>query len=115
MIVTQEHKDIYEDFEPGRDTFFFKIGSGGLISFHGRNYNIKKLMTAEQRESLIRNSAFLRISSNCYVNVDKISSVEKDRIRFVDQTAGSKMVSVPPWKKQLLHNRLSERKASGIH
>jgi hypothetical protein len=115
MILAQEQKDIYEDFEPGRDTFFFKIGSGGLISFHGRNYNIKKLMSAEQRESLIRNSSFLRISSNCYVNIDKISSVEKDHIRFIEHTVGSKVVSVPMWKKQSIHQRLSERKASGIH
>ncbi|MDF2921893.1 MAG: hypothetical protein K0R57_807 [Paenibacillaceae bacterium] len=114
MILASEHKDIYEDFQPDRDTFYFKLGSGGLISFHGRNYNIKKLLTAEQRESLIRNSAFLRITSNCYVNVDKISSVEKDCIRFIDHSAGSKMVSVPRWKKQSLHQRLSQRKTYEI-
>lgn len=109
MILAAEHKDIYEDFEPGRDSLFFKIGNGGLISFHGRNYNITKHVSAEQRESLIRNSAFLRINANCYVNVDKISSVEKDHIRFVEHTVGSKIVSVPRWKKQSIHQRMSER------
>lgn len=112
MIVEQEQKDIYEDFEPGRDTFFFKIGSGGLISFHGRNYNIRKKVSAEQRENLIRNSAFLRISSNCYVNIDKISSVEKDHIRFIEHTSGSKIISVPRWKKQSLYQRLFERRTA---
>lgn len=115
MIVASENKDIYEDFEPGRDTFFFKLGSGGLISFHGRNYNIRKQLSAEQRESLIANSSFMRITSNCYVNVDKISSVEKDGIRFTDHTAGSKIVSVPRWKKQSLYQLLSQRISSGMH
>ena len=40
--MEQEFKDMYEDFEPNRDTYFFKVGNGGLISFHGRNYNIRR-------------------------------------------------------------------------
>lgn len=115
MIVEQEFKDMYEEFEPNRDTYFFKVGSGGLISFHGRNYNIRKSLSEDQLKLLIRDSMFLRISSNCYVNVDKISSVEKDHIRFLDHTTGSKIVSVPLWKKQTLQERLSQRKQTVVH
>lgn len=115
MIAPAGNKDIYEDFEPSEDTFFFKTGSGGVISFHGRNYNITKRLSAEQKLNLIRNSAFVRISSNCYVNVNKISCLEKDTIRFVEQVSGSKIISVPIWKKSTLQQRLSERHASGLH
>jgi hypothetical protein len=115
MIASADNKDIYEDFEPSKDTFFFKVGSGGLISFHGKNYNITKKLSADQKHSLIQDAAFVRISSNCYVNVDKISSLEKDHIRFVEHVSGSKIISVPIWKKSTLQQRLSERHASGIH
>lgn len=115
MIVAAENKDIYENFEPSKDTFFFKIGSRGLISFHGRNYNIRKQLSDEQRMSLTQHASFVRISSNCYVNVDKISSVDKDQIRFTEDVPGAKLITVPIWKKQSLRQRLSERRASGIH
>jgi hypothetical protein len=115
MLAAPDNRDMYEDFEPSKDTYFFKIGSRGKISFHGRNYHITKQLSAEQRQNLIRNSAFMRITSNCYVNVDKISSLEKDHIRFVEHAAGSKIMSVPIWKKQTLQQRLSERLTSGIH
>lgn len=115
MIEPAGNRDMYEDFEPSKDSFFFKIGSGGLVSFHGRNYNIRKKLSAEQKQNLIRNAAFVRISSNCYVNVDKISSLEKDHIRFVEQVCTSKLISVPIWKKSTLQQRLSERHIAGIH
>ncbi|WP_438445303.1 hypothetical protein [Gorillibacterium sp. sgz5001074] len=115
MLAAPEHRDMYEDFEPCTDTFYFKIGNRGKISFHGPNYHITKQLTPEQRASLIRNAAFVRITSNCYVNVNKISSLEKDHIRFIEHSTGTKIISVPMWKKTTIQQRLSQTKASGLH
>lgn len=114
MLAATDNRDIYEDFEPC-NSFFFKIGSRGKISFHGKNYNITKHLTADQLQSLVRNSAFVRLTSNCYVNVEKIACMEKDYIRFGDPETGTKIISVPIWKKSSLQQRLSQRSASGLH
>lgn len=80
-----QDKNVYEDFEPKTDTLFFKVDtSHGLISFHGRNYNIKKRLSAAERERLISDAAFVRLDSNCYVNAEKISRMEEDSICFGD-------------------------------
>lgn len=82
--VALQAKDVYEDFEPRSDSLFFKVGSHGLISFHGRNYNIKKRMSAEERNLLLSDSSFVRVSSDCYVNVEKVSHIENDGLHFED-------------------------------
>ncbi|MFC5701115.1 LytTR family transcriptional regulator DNA-binding domain-containing protein [Cohnella faecalis] len=82
MNVALEEKNVYEDFEPRSDTLFFKVGSHGLISFHGRNYNIKKKLSAEERNRLLSDSNFYRVASDCYVNVGKISHIEEDGLHF---------------------------------
>lgn len=115
MLAAPENRDMYEDFEPSKDTFYFKIGNRGKISFHGPNYHITKQLSAEQKMSLIRNAAFVRITSNCYVNVNKISSLEKDHIRFIEHATGTKIISVPIWKKSTLQQRLTAHQASGLH
>lgn len=87
MNVALQEKNVYEDFEPRQDTLFFKVGAHGLISFHGRNYNIKKRLSAEERNRLITDtSTFFRVSSDCYVNVFNISVMSDDFLLFGDST-----------------------------
>lgn len=54
MTLTQPSKDMYEDFEPKKDSLFFKIGSQGLISFHGQNYHIRRRLSQEQKKTFDR-------------------------------------------------------------
>ncbi len=110
MNTALQHKDVYEDFEPKADTLFFKVGSHGIISFHGKNYNIKRRMSTEQRTSLTTDASFVQINSDCYVNVDKIRSIESDYIYFGSEKNSSKRVSVSRRKQQLLQQRMSELK-----
>ena len=42
MKHVSESRNMYEDFVVETDILFFKTGSHGLVSFHGRNYNIKR-------------------------------------------------------------------------
>lgn len=105
MTVALQHKNVYEDFDPQSDTLFFKVGTHGLISFHGRNYNIKKRMSAEERNQLISdNSTFFRVSSDCYVNLRNISSMGDSYIFFGDS---SKRVSCSGRKIQMIREKLA--------
>lgn len=101
--------NLYDDFEPQRDTLFFKLGSHGIISFHGRNYNIRKRMSAEERIRLIEHEAFFRLSSDCYVNVDKITEIADDHLIFGERHGGAKRLPVSKRKQQLIRQRMQER------
>ncbi|THF75136.1 LytTR family transcriptional regulator DNA-binding domain-containing protein [Cohnella fermenti] len=100
---------LYDTFEPHKDSLFFKVGTHGLISFHGRNYNIKKRMSPEQRTGLMRDDSFFRVSSDCYVNVDKISDIAEDCLIFGDRSASSKKLPVSKRKQQVIKHLLTER------
>jgi len=85
MNGAMQDKNVYEDFEPSEDTLFFKVDRmHDLVSFHGRNYNIKKRLSADERKRLIANGEFFRLDSKCYVNAGKISGMESDAICFGD-------------------------------
>ncbi|WP_166238996.1 LytTR family transcriptional regulator DNA-binding domain-containing protein [Paenibacillus turpanensis] len=99
-------KDVYEDFEPKADSLFFKTGSHGLISFHGNNYNIKKRMSAEQKERLTNDPAFVQISTDCYVNVLKIIAIEDDHLCFGVFKGEAKRIPVSKRKQQIIKQML---------
>lgn len=101
--------NLYESFEPQRDILFFKVGSHGLISFHGRNYNIKKRLSAEQRTRLMEDRSFFRLASNCYVNVDKITDIADDRLIFGDRSRAAKHLPVSKRKQQMIKQRMLDR------
>lgn len=106
MNAALQEKNVYEDFEPRHDTLFFKVGTHGLISFHGRNYNIKKRMSAEERTRLISDtSTFFRVSSDCYVNVLNISVMSDDYVFFGDS---SKRISCSKRKQQIIRQLMPQ-------
>ncbi|QMV44139.1 hypothetical protein [Cohnella cholangitidis] len=106
MNVALQGKNVYEDFEPRQDTLFFKVGAHGLISFHGRNYNIKKRMSADERNRLITDtSTFFRVSSDCYVNVRNISVLGEQHIFFGDT---SKRLPCSQRKQQMIRHLLDQ-------
>lgn len=94
MNVGLDLKDMYDDFDP-LSTYFFKMGSHGLVCFHGKNYSIKQRLTAEQTSKLITNPMFHRISTNCYVNLRKIYDIKDNVIMFRDDIHGIKTINVP--------------------
>jgi hypothetical protein len=107
MNVALQEKNVYEDFEPLNDTLFFKVGVHELISFHGRNYNIKKRMSAEERSRLIADTAtFFRISSDCYVNVRNISVIGDDYLFFGDT---SKRLSCSQRKQHMIRQLMASQ------
>lgn len=99
--------NLYEQFEPRTDCYFFRIGSHGQICCHGRNYTIKKRMTAEQVAALTKDAAFVRVSSDCYVNVSKITYLSGDTVYFGEGPALNHMLSVPKRKQHLIRQSIS--------
>ncbi|MDB4867703.1 MAG: hypothetical protein JWR03_2036 [Cohnella sp.] len=104
MNAALQDKNVYEDFEPITDTLFFKVGSYDLISFHGRNYNIKKRLSTDEKNRLMSDAAFVRVDSNCYVNAGKITRLEDDAICFGDS---GKRIPCSKRKQQLIREILA--------
>jgi hypothetical protein len=104
MNVALHDKNRYEDFEPKTDTLFFKVGSHDLISFHGRNYNIKKRLSTDEKFRLMSDAAFVRLDSHCYVNAGKISRIEADAICFGDS---GKRIPCSKRKQQMIRERIA--------
>jgi len=100
-----QNKNVYEDFEPSKDTLFFKVDRAhDLVSFHGCNYNIKKRLSADERKRLIANGGFFRLDSTCYVNAGKISGMETGAICFGDT---DKRIHCSRRQQQLIRSMLS--------
>lgn len=112
MNEVLSERNVYEDFELESDVLYFKLGMQGLVSFHGRNYNIKKRMTAEQIDQLTHQSSFYPVNSNCYINIGKIKTIEGGTIHFDSEIADSKQVSVNRRKQFVIQQLFSQRASS---
>ncbi|MRN52430.1 hypothetical protein [Paenibacillus monticola] len=104
--ILLEAKNVYEDFEVETDILFFKVGDHDLVIFHGRNYNIKKRMTAEQLNRLLLSSSYYHVYGGCYVNLNKISSIEEDCVYFGEKGLYAKNVRVPRRKQESIRHLL---------
>ncbi|MEK3734478.1 MULTISPECIES: hypothetical protein [Paenibacillus] len=102
MKHASQSRNVYEDFVVETDILFFKTGSHGLVSFHGRNYNITKRMTAEQLRGLLSDKTFYPVYSNCYVNVRKITALEQGVAYFGEMAPSAKRLRIPRWKQEAI-------------
>lgn len=107
MNVAKMKKDMYEEFEPKKDSLFFRVGEQGSISFHGRNYNIKKRISTIEKNNLISDEAFLRITSNCYVNVEKVTRIKNDCLYFGESTNSTKTLPVTKRQQEIIKKSIS--------
>lgn len=107
MNVAKVKKDMYEEFEPKKDSLFFRVGEQGSISFHGRNYNIKKRISTIEKNNLISDEAFLRIASNCYVNVEKVTRIMDDCLYFGENTNSTKTLPVTKRQQEIIKKSIS--------
>ncbi|MBJ6360987.1 LytTR family transcriptional regulator DNA-binding domain-containing protein [Paenibacillus sp. GCM10012307] len=109
MGVALETKNVYENFEVETDILFFKVGSLGMVSFHGRNYNIKKRLSAEQLKSMISKSCFVQVKSDCYVNLGRISAIENDLLYFGPEVGDVKTIPVTKRKQAVIRELLKKQ------
>lgn len=109
MNAAKDARNVYENFEVETDILYFNIGRLGLVSFHGRNYNIKKNMSADQLNRYITTGLFVKVNSNCYVNVAKIVSFTDGMIHFEGKGFDAKQVPVSRLRQHHIKNLLSAR------
>jgi hypothetical protein len=93
------------DFELEREILYFRMGHHGLVSFHGKNFNVKRRLSAEQLQQIIADGAFFKVNADCYANLNKIKVIKDNRIYFISSsTDTTKSVSI----SRLKHYRLKE-------
>lgn len=107
--VALNDRNVYEGFDLESEVLYFKLGIQGLVSFHGRNYNRKKSMTAEQIKELTDNNSYYPISSNCYINIAKIKSIADGTIYFGSEYSDSKQISVNRRKQYVIEQLFTQR------
>ncbi|MFC4776207.1 LytTR family transcriptional regulator DNA-binding domain-containing protein [Paenibacillus sp. GCM10023252] len=112
MKVVRDTRNVYEDFELESDILYYRIGSLGIVSFHGRNYNIKKRMTTEQIKQLTNEPSFFQVSSNCFINLRKVKSIEGGKVLFGTDYSESKQVEVPRRKQVVIEKLFTQQSSS---
>ncbi len=110
MNVALQERNVYEDFDLEKDVLFFKIGTHGLVSFHGRNYNRKKRLSAQEIQELTGRKGYFQISSSCYINIGKIKSIASGTIYFGSASSEGKQLTVNK-RQQVVIEQLVTHKA----
>ncbi len=110
--ATLSERNIYEDFDLDADILYFRTGTQGLVSFHGRNYNIKKRMTAEQLQELIHHQGFYAVGGGCYININKIKTIDSGNIYFDSDIADSRQMAVNRRKQYVIQQLFVQRSSS---
>ncbi|GKU75931.1 LytTR family transcriptional regulator DNA-binding domain-containing protein [Paenibacillus sp. L3-i20] len=109
MIVALKERNVYEEIDLEADVLYFKIGSQGLVSFHGRNYNRKKKLSAAEIGQLTEKNNFFQISTNCFINISKIKSIASNTIYFGTAQSDAKQLPVNRRKRFVIEQLFTQR------
>jgi hypothetical protein len=108
MNVALETMSTYEDFVLEKDILYFRVGDHGLVSFHGKNFNVKRRVATDQLNKMVVNSNFFKVNTDCYSNIRKIDLISDGKVFFNPRTPDTKSIVVTalrqPSLKELLSN-----------
>ncbi|NEW04611.1 hypothetical protein GK047_01050 [Paenibacillus sp. SYP-B3998] len=104
MNVALDFKNTYEDFILQKDIMYFRVGERGLVSFHGKNYHVKKRMSSEQILEITSDIVFFKANTDCYVNTRKIIHIQDGKVYFETKGSESKHTTIT----KLRQHRLKE-------
>lgn len=110
MNVALEARNTYEDFALEKDIMYFRVGEHGLVSFHGKNYHIKKRMTTEQIQEITTNSSFFKVNTDCYVNTRKILQIQDGKVFFEIKGSDPKFASITKLRQFRLKEIVQQHK-----
>ncbi|MBP1995660.1 LytTR family transcriptional regulator DNA-binding domain-containing protein [Paenibacillus eucommiae] len=94
MNVALENQNTYDEFVLEKDILYFRVGAHGLVSFHGKNFNVKRRLSTEQLDKMLSDSAFFKVNTDCYANLHKVEAVQDSRVCFDSKSPTSKSVSI---------------------
>ncbi|MBD0381828.1 LytTR family transcriptional regulator DNA-binding domain-containing protein [Paenibacillus sedimenti] len=104
MNVALDVTNTYEEFVLQKDIMYFRVGDHGLVSFHGKNYHIKKRLSTEQIAEITSDASFFKANTDCYVNTKKILQIQDGKVFFELKGADSKFTTIT----KLRQHRLKE-------
>jgi DNA-binding LytR/AlgR family response regulator len=104
MNAALENRNVVEDFVLEKDILYYRTGSHGLVSFHGKNFNVRRRLSTEQLQKIIAEGTFYKVNNDCYVNIMKIQTIKDSRVYFESHNPDAKCVPV----SRLKHFRLKE-------
>ncbi|MNI71225.1 hypothetical protein D3C73_1270860 [compost metagenome] len=112
MNVALETRNIYDDFSIQQDILYFRVGDHGLVSFHGRNFNVKKRLSTDQMNQYMADSSFFKANTDCYVNLGKVESIQDGKVCFDLHDSNSKHVALTKLRESRLRELLTEAKSN---
>lgn len=112
MNVALENRNIYEDFVMEKDILYFRVGDQGLVSFHGKNFNLKKRVSTEQMSKLVDDGVFFKANTDCYVNLKKVEGVKDNKVIFNQIDVDSKHVLITKLREIRLKGLLSGKESA---
>lgn len=111
MSVALEVKNTYEDFILEKDIMYFRVGEHGLVSFHGKNYHIKKRLNTEEIQKMTSDSSFFKVNTDCYVNTRKIQHIGDGKVYFEVRGSDSKYTTITKLRQHRLKEIVMQHKA----
>ncbi|TXK76754.1 LytTR family transcriptional regulator DNA-binding domain-containing protein [Paenibacillus sp. N3.4] len=116
MNVALDARNTYENFVLEKDILYFRVGEHGLVSFHGKNYHIKKRMTTEQIQVIIADKSFFKVNMDCYVNTTKVLHIQDGKVFFELKGNDSKFTTITKLRqhrlKELVQQQQSDKPAN---
>jgi hypothetical protein len=107
MDVALETMSTYEDFVLEKDILYFRVGDHGLVSFHGKNFNLKRRVATDQLNKMIVNSSFFKVNMDSYANINKIYLIADGKVFFNPRTPDTKSIVVTALRQASLKELLS--------
>ncbi|QGQ99854.1 hypothetical protein EHS13_35805 [Paenibacillus psychroresistens] len=94
MNAALEYRNVVEDFVLEKDILYYRTGSHGLVSFHGKNFNVRRRLSTEQLQKILAEGIFYKVNTDCYVNILKIETIKDSRVYFEYHNPDAKCVPV---------------------
>lgn len=94
LSVALNERTVCNDFDLEKEILFFKIGSEGLVSFHGNHFSRKVQVSFVDQKQLAKTKGYFPISSNCFVNAAKVKAIISGSIYFGGDFTSSKMLPI---------------------
>jgi DNA-binding LytR/AlgR family response regulator len=104
MNAALEQRNMVEDFILEKDILYYRTGQHHLVSFHGKNFNVRRRLSTEQLQKMIAEGTFYKVNNDCYVNIGKVKTIQDNRVYFESLSSDAKFVPID----RLKNHRLKE-------
>jgi DNA-binding LytR/AlgR family response regulator len=112
MTLALETRNVYEDFVLEKDILYYRTGNYGLVSFHGRNFNVRRRLNQEQLQNMLTEGTFYKVNNDCFVNLTKIKTIKDNHVYFEPYSDDAKCVTISKHKQFRLKELLVQQESN---